>query len=194
MDTLQNLKHLLLIQSTNQPKLLFVWVSKKNIFALEESFFYPLHSLYSHQLWCLISKAKQKSTEIVKWDNISQSNTLSSIDSIFFCAMQCLFAKFYSSQIITYKWMISSFCYLGMQLGIECLNGNVGTLLKLIVLYATLCCSFFLPSRLLNNYLIGNIKNTTVQSSFDLTLRYSNPLYHKCSCPSRQTESHGLFY
>lgn len=84
MDTLQNLKHLLLIQSTNQPKFLFVWVSKKNIFALEESFFYPLHSLYSHQLWCLMSKAKQKSTEIVKWDNISQSNTLSSIDSIFF--------------------------------------------------------------------------------------------------------------
>lgn len=84
MDTLQYLKHLLFIQATNQSKILFVWPSEKNIFALKESCFYPLHSVYSHQLCCLISEAQQKSTEIIKWYNISQSNTLSFMDSIYF--------------------------------------------------------------------------------------------------------------
>lgn len=136
----------------------YLWRAfKKYIFA-QELCFYSLNSLYSHQSRGLISEGKQKSTEIIEWDNISQSN----IPSSFMNTIYLYHAGFICKMLLisnheTHKWMIFSFCYLGIQLDIS--NGNVRTLLQLVVLDAPSHCSIFFPPGVINKYL-------TVQTKF----------------------------
>lgn len=76
--------------------------------------------------------------------------------------MRCLLTKFYSTQMLAHKWIISSFCYLEIKLDIIPVNKGVGTFLKVFVLAASLCRAFLSPRT--HKYLICNIKNTTVQT------------------------------